>query len=632
MGTSRILQTIERQRDWFYALALAILAAIPRLYRLDLAEFKLDEANHYRMAYLLTRGSWRWVGSTSSIGFPKPPLFIYILSVPLSISNDPRITTAFLGLLGAVAVGVFYLVARRLLGRSAAWGAGLAFALTPQAILHARKLFTADLIPPLCSLLVAAAVAYLTSKPKQARWLAASVTFAFALLFLTTFSPILLLPTVALLLLERRRDLELVHWLGAAVAFILPFAPYLLAVRERIPTAFAGSGDGSSSLDPGTLLDWLWGLSGAPRAGSVASVPALAAGLWAVLSVIGLALLVNRVRKDTDGPIARFVLSGLGLPLLLALLVPLEVQPHYLIILYPLLFVLPAAGIEFLWRRTRVLGWLALAFVALTAGWQAWEWARTLPDKAVETTSLGYWWEIAEETRSRVLQEEAAEALLLVPEDHRWNAQANSLDALLSDTPHRLVNGHTTVVYPSHASVLVIAPEVRESASITHPCTRDLGGDLYQYRLWDPERADGCTDELVAADAQWASGVRLLGYSVSGDPQPGGTIHITLHVETMQGPSDEDIRWFNHLEDQERWRCGQFDHAGWPASRWQPGERMLLYFDIEIASDAARGPFTLRVGQYVYRAPEDLQNIPVVDAAGNPVDYAVALPVPQPGY
>ena len=632
MGTSGILQGTERKRDWLYALALAILAAIPRLYRLDLAEFKLDEANHFRMAYLLTRGSWRWVGSTSSIGFPKPPLFIYVLSVPLSISNDPRVTTAFLGLLGAVAVGVFYLAVRRLLGRHAAFGAGLAFALTPQAILHARKLFTADLIPPLCTLLVAAAVAYLTSKPKHARWLAALVTFALALLLLTTFSPILLLPTVALLLLERRRDLKPAHWLGAAVALSMPFVPYLLTIRERIPTAFAGAGGGSSSLDLGTLLDWLWGLSGAPRADSVVSAPAVSAGLWMILSAIGLALLVSRMHKGTDGSIARFVLSGLCLPLLLALIVPLEVQPHYLIILYPLLFVLPAAGIEFLWRRTRVLGCLALAFVALTAGWQAWEWARTLPNKTVETTSLGYWQEIAEETRSRVLQEEAAEALLLVPEDHRWNAQANILDALLSDTPHRLVNGHTAVVYPPHTSVLVIAPEVKDSASITHPCTHDLGGDLYHYRLWDPERAAGCTAGLVDADAQWASGVRLLGYSVTGDPQPGGTVHTTLHVETTHGPSGEDIRWFNHLEDQEGWRCGQFDHAGWPASRWQPGERVLLHFDIEIAIDASPGPFTLRVGQYIYRSPENLQNIPVVDAAGNPVDYAVVLPVPPTGY
>jgi hypothetical protein len=33
------------------------------------------------------------------------------------------------------------------------------------------------------------------------------------------------------------------------------------------------------------------------------------------------------------------------------------------------------------------------------------------------------------------------------------------------------------------------------------------------------------------------------------------------------------------------------------------------------------------VGQYTY---PDIENIPVVDDAGNPTDYAVTLPVPAP--
>jgi hypothetical protein len=630
MRTSRLLQGIKRKQDWLYALASAALAAIPRLYRLDLAEFKLDEANHYRMAYFLTRGEWRWVGSTSSIGFPKPPLFIYALSIPLSISNDPGITTAFLGILAALAVGVFYLAARRLLGRNAALGAAVVFALTPQAILYARKLFTADLIPPLCTLLVAAGIAYLTSKPEHAQRLSILVTFSFALLLLTTFSPILLLPTVALLLLERRSDLKLLHWFGAAAALAVPFGPYLFAVRNHIPTAFASTGDGTAPFSPATLFDWLWSLSGAPRADSLLSVPGLAAALWAILSVIGFASFALLARRKSDGATARFVLSGLCLPTLLALIVPIDIQPHYLIILYPLLFLLPAAGVEWLWRRSRSLGWLALAFLAIAAGWQAQEWARTLPEESLDTTSLGYWRQIAERARSLAEQADAAEALLLVPEDHLWNAQANILDALLSDTPHRLVDGQTTVVYPTHTAILVIAPEVKETASITFPCTQDLSSDLYQYRLWNPALALSCTDDLMPADARWASGVQLLGYTVTGNPQPGGTIHVTLHVETAQASSDQDVHWFNHLEDNEGWRCGQFDHAGWPASRWQPDESVLLHFAIAISPDAGPGPYTLRVGQYIYNSPEDLENIPVVDAAGNPVDYAVALPVSAP--
>ena len=121
------------------------------------------------------------------------------------------------------------------------------------------------------------------------------------------------------------------------------------------------------------------------------------------------------------------------------------------------------------------------------------------------------------------------------------------------------------------------------------------------------------------------SGVRLLGYGVAGTAEPGATLHITLHLETPQGQPDTNIHWFNHLEDQAGRRWGQFDHTGWPAARWQPGDRVLLHYDIPIAPDAAPGPYVLRLGQYTY--PE-ITNIPILDVAGNPADYAVTLPVP----
>ena len=640
MNALRILTSAKQKRDWLHAftpaILVAILAAVPRLYRLNLAEFRLDEANHYRMAYFLTRGDWRWVGSTSSVGFPKPPLFVYTLSLPLATSGDPRVAIGFLGILAALAAGAFYLILHRFWSKRAAFCAALLFAFTPQAILHARKLFTADLLPTLCTLFLAAGIAYLKSKPKHAGGLAAGATLAFALLLLTTFSPLLLLPTLGLLLLERRHDLGPLHWIGAAAALVLPFAPYLLIVQDRIPTALNGASDTPSSASLGTLLNWIWGLSGAPQPENMLSAAGLAAVLWALLSLIGLVSLALQARRKQEGRPARFLLSWLCLPTLLTFVAPVEIQPHYLVILYPALFALPAAGIEFLSRQTRALtvrtlGWVALLFLIITAGWQAWDWANALVEETAPRTSLGYRWRVAERTRSLVARESAAEALLLLPDDHLWSEEANVLDALLSDTPHRLVDGSVAIVYPHHAAVLTIAPEVEAAASIAHLCTQDLGSEGYGYRLWDPAGANAaaCTDDLLPADAQWASGVRLLGYGVRGSPRPGETLHVVLHVETTQGPLETDVHWFNQLEDQEGQRWGQFDHAGWPAERWRPGERVLLHFDLPIAEDAAPGPYVLRVGQYIYHSPENIENIPVVDVAGNPADYAVALPVPE---
>jgi hypothetical protein len=54
-----------------------------------------------------------------------------------------------------------------------------------------------------------------------------------------------------------------------------------------------------------------------------------------------------------------------------------------------------------------------------------------------------------------------------------------------------------------------------------------------------------------------------------------------------------------------------------------------MHFDLPIAADAASGPYVLRVGQYIYHSPESIENVPVIDAARNPADYAVTLSVPE---
>ncbi len=636
-------QTLQRlipKQDWAFALILGILAALPRLYRLDLAEFKLDEANHYRMAYFLTRGAWRWVGSTSSVGLPKPPLFVYTLALPMTLSRDPRVITGFLGILAALATGAFYLVLRRFMGKKASFGAALLFALNPQAVLYARKLFTADLLPPLCTLFLITGIAFIESPRRRVGRLAMLTTFTFALLVLTTFSPLILLPTLVLLFLERRRDLKPLHWFGAGAVFVLPFVPYLVAVTPRIPAALANAGGAPSSTSPSLLLNWTWGmLYGSPWPASLSSVVGIAALSLLVLSLLGLPFLLNEARRKERGRWARFFLTWLCLSPLLMLIMQVEIHAHYLVLLYPLLLVLPAAGVEIATRKANALGWAALLLLGVTAIWQAQTWGYVLHAAATGSqgygTPLGYWWRAAEQARELAEQEDAAEVLLLMPGDRSWDAKANILDALLSDTPHRLVDGHTTVVYPPHDTILLIASEVETSVALAFPCTQDLESDLaasplggtYHYRLWSPAHAgaSSCTQTLLPATAQWASGVRLLGYGVTGTVQPGASPHVILHWETTQGPLDTDVHWFHHLEDQTGQRWGQFDAVGWPAARWQPGDRVLLHFDLPIAPDAEPGPYILRVGQYTYPG---IETIPVVDVAGNPADYAVALPVP----
>jgi hypothetical protein len=632
-----ITQKLTLKKEWIYALVLVILAAIPRLCCLNLVEFKRDEANHYRMAYFLTRGHWRWTGSTASVGLPKPPLFVYTLSLPLMVSNDPRVVTALLGLLAALATGVFYLVLRHLLNRKAAFAAALLFALNSQAVLYGRKLFTADLLPPLCTLFLAAGVVFLTSPRHHAGRLAILTAFAFALVILTTFSPLMLLLALAVLFLERRRDLRPAHWVGAGAALILPFVPYLIAVMDRLSVITSAGTAPESSDGARPILAGIWTLlQGTAWPENLFSIDGLVALTLAALSLAGLLFLLNQARRRS-GRWARFFLAWLLLSPLVALAMPFEIHPHYFVALYPLLFALPAAGVELAARKAKAAGWIAFFLVIGIAIWNLQGLSSILQAATTGSTwfgtPMGYWWRAAEQARSLVAERSATEVLLVLPDD-----QDGRLDALLGDTPHRVVDGQTTVVYPSHSAVMVVGPGIETTHALA-PCTQDLASDLvaspfggtYRYRLWDPAHADAvvCTDALLPADAQWASGVRLLGYSVSAALKPNEALRVVLHWETTQGPLEADVHWFNHLEDQEGRRWGQFDLVGWPAERWQPGDRILMHFDLPTAADAAPGPYVLRVGQYIYHAPENIENIPVTDAAGNPADYAVALSIPE---
>jgi len=625
--------------DWAIAACLILLAAAARLYRLDLAEFKLDEATHYQIAYGLTHGDWQWVGSMSSFGIPKPPLFTWALALPIWLSRDPRVATGFLGVLAALSAGGFYWILRRYLGRAAAVGAGLLFALNPQAIVYSRKLFTADLIPPLSALLLGVSVACLESPVKQAgRW-AVLAAFSFSLLLLTTFSPILLAPVVVLLFWLRRRDIQAGHYVTTAFIFGLLFSPYLLQAApwvSRSASSLGASGTASALL--GRRL-WVT-LFGAPWPSGGPALAQLAAASIGWLALAGGAWLLVQVRSSLNSKWALFFLAWLATPPLLALLLPIDVELHYMVLLYPLVFVLPASGVEWAFRRSRWLGVGAFALLVLAAVWQANIWGNSLQAIAqgVEGygTPVGYWWRAVEQVHSLTEEWQTSEVLLVMPGAQPWDEKAHVFDVLLRDTPHRGVDGQHTVVLPPDRTLLMVASELQGALDVTGACTRDVGavlpaspfGGSYHYRLWTPEPSPTrtCGASLEPMPARWASGVQLLGYEVTGQPGPGKTIGVTLLWATPRGGLSEDLHWFNHLMDAQGRRWAQFDHGAWPSDNWRPGDMVWTYFDLSVDPQAAPGPYTLRVGQYTL---PDVENIPLLDAAGNPTADAAELPLPD---
>jgi hypothetical protein len=388
------------------------------------------------------------------------------------------------------------------------------------------------------------------------------------------------------------------------------------------------------------LTEWSWTLLfGAPwPTFPTGPVSFLAVGL-AALTLVGALNLTRQATRGESRGWARFVLAWVFGALLMALVLPVEVKAHYLVVLYPALFALPAAGVEALGRR-EAWGNLALLLVLAVAAWQAHAWSETLEEvrAGVEGygTPLGYWREAAEGARRLVRETDAEEVLVVVPGDAAWDEPANALDALLVDTPHRLVDGQYVAVLPAHPAALLFAPGTEGTAELLKECTEEARpplpaspfGGTFTYRAWAPSEAEpwNCAPNLGEASARWASGAELLGYAVEGTPEPEGTLVVILLWQTPTGARESALHWFVHLLDAEEHNRGQHDTPGWPARRWQPGDHVLLVLELPHDAEEPLPPYALRVGQYTY--PE-MENVPVVDEAGNPADYATLLPLPR---
>jgi len=141
-----------------------------------------------------------------------------------------------------------------------------------------------------------------------------------------------------LLFFERRRDLRPQHWLGAAIGLALPLAPYLAKTMGHIPDAFADAGGAAGAASP--VLEWIWTLLyGSSWPTDLLSGDGTAALLLGILSAIGLWLLLSEACKGERGRWARLSLAWLCLSPPFALVLPVQLHPHYFVVLYPVLFV-----------------------------------------------------------------------------------------------------------------------------------------------------------------------------------------------------------------------------------------------------------------------------------------------------
>jgi len=369
------------RREHALLLVILLVAAFVRLWRLDLMEFKGDEAEACRLAYHvfgdpLPDGSNKFpvVGLTASVGVHNPPLFIYLVALPLACWRSPYAAVIFIAMSNVVAVWLCYCVGRRYFSQFVGLAASALFALSPWAIVFSRKIWAQDLLPVFACLFLLVAHRFLVDKkPGMAAWLIVLAGAAIQV----HFSALILLGVLIFIFIAGRETFRWQwFWVGVAATLVL-YAPYLAYLVVSHGADFADLANrreqwGGDASFPLRLLrsiryalavssvDFTQYLTGISRPCTL--VLSLATG------VACLAGLFWQCFHDRARPLFRarlMLLIWFVLPVLGLVVVGTTPYPHYFVILYPLPFLGLAVALERMGEKWRGCGTALLSAILL---------------------------------------------------------------------------------------------------------------------------------------------------------------------------------------------------------------------------------------------------------------------------
>jgi 4-amino-4-deoxy-L-arabinose transferase-like glycosyltransferase len=304
-------------------------------------------------------------GPLTSWGVPDPPGSVYLLLPAAFLPSPPTAAVAWIGLLNVAAVALTYLLAERFLGRQVALAAGLLFAASPWSVYFSRRSW-AEIVPLFTVLALWGA--YQVVVARRPRW---AVLFFVALaiqvqirILALIFGPAALL---TVLLWPRRWG---IRWpaVGIALGCLLQ-VPYLgyAATHWSDFAAKLAEGNRGVGLAPtnGATMLVLWVGSGfgllpaasdvAPWLNPLGQVGWGIVGLAGLLLLAGLGLAALAVVRRCPGWEARLLPAiWLLLPILALVGQSSSVYLHYLVALFPAIFLVLALPIGWLLSRPRV--------------------------------------------------------------------------------------------------------------------------------------------------------------------------------------------------------------------------------------------------------------------------------------
>jgi len=371
-----------RLRITLLLLAVLIWGFALRLYTLDAKPFWFDEG----LSVDLALAPPDYVLNT----IDRPPLYYVLLHGWIKIAGVGPFTFRFFSAWwGALVLPLFYVLARQVLDRRAAWLTLLLAALSPFLVYYAQEARTYSLT---LALLLASCWSMLKwlNDPRP-HWLIVYGLTTLACLY--THYALLVLPVAQTLavvwisvsrttvneqlqnrsIFTRIHSTALLHWFGVEAMVVLLFLPWPLHVRQNLPQLIAPEIEAAVAAPLPAAAHAAWTTLREFAVGRALPSP-LADGLTLLFLFL---VVLGALSPSLTTTARRFLLTGLLIPPLLILLLPrtaVYFAPKYLLAAAPAFYLLLVAGLEALRSVSPRWYWVLLAVViaALLAGLAVW--------------------------------------------------------------------------------------------------------------------------------------------------------------------------------------------------------------------------------------------------------------------
>jgi 4-amino-4-deoxy-L-arabinose transferase-like glycosyltransferase len=370
---------ISLQVERMLLCGILIIALGLRLSHLDSMEFKGDEAFNLLKARELSRGEqFPLTSAKSSTDIPEPPAFMYLLALPILISDDAIFVTASIALINVSAIFLCYLFTRRFFSPLAALVSIALFAVNPWQVLYSRKIWTQNLLPFFALLFLLFFFEALFNK--RAKWIIPGlITLSIATQL--HLSALFLVPYALVMLLWHRQQVKVRYVLVGGVLGLILWIPYMIYVArnfDHLAQIFLGLGQkafifrSSGAILPLQLVstDGFNDLSVLFQsyekfASGMINLPLLD---YLPRALLVLGILISSLRSSPpQRALAIYVLLGLGY----IVLSNSQIFPHYYDAQLPVYFILMALPLAGILQNYRGLPRVATAAIlVLLTGYQ----------------------------------------------------------------------------------------------------------------------------------------------------------------------------------------------------------------------------------------------------------------------